>query len=230
MLIFAFTNFIKYDKRPPIVIDFSIKDSTIERLTERHSTEGVKRETKIEKPVAQQAVAKVMARRPVQSVPLKEKVIASVSEREPVHEVMNETPAKDEGNIQSVSHASSNTSNTSDGDRKTPYSSVDQTASNIEGQKDRYIKEHFAYIRDLIMQNLSYPMMARKMGWSGRVVVSFTVLDDGHVEDIKVVETSGFNILDKNAIKTIEKTAPFPRPPVKAELIIPIVYKIESAS
>ena len=69
--------------------------------------------------------------------------------------------------------------------------------------------------------------MARKMGWSGKVLVSFIVYETGNAENIKIMESSGFAALDKNAVETIRKVCPFPKPPVKAELIIPVVYRLE---
>ncbi|OGW20041.1 MAG: hypothetical protein A2077_04645, partial [Nitrospirae bacterium GWC2_46_6] len=48
-----------------------------------------------------------------------------------------------------------------------------KTASGVNEARARYLKEHFAYIRDLIMKSISYPRIARKMGWEGKVVVSF---------------------------------------------------------
>ncbi|MDI6744061.1 MAG: energy transducer TonB [Thermodesulfovibrionales bacterium] len=95
-----------------------------------------------------------------------------------------------------------------------------------EEAKKRYLKEHFTYIRDIIMKNLSYPHMARKMGWSGKVLVSFVVFETGTAEDIRVVESSGFAALDRNVVETIKRVCPFPKPPVKAELTIPVVYKL----
>ncbi|MDP2278545.1 MAG: energy transducer TonB, partial [Nitrospirota bacterium] len=100
------------------------------------------------------------------------------------------------------------------------------SGSSIEKAKMRYLKEHFVYIRDMIMKNISYPHMARKMGWEGRVVISFVVEESGRVEDIRVIESSGIGLLDKNAVQTIIKASPFPKPPVKAALIIPVVYKL----
>lgn len=94
-------------------------------------------------------------------------------------------------------------------------------------KKARYLKEHFVYIRDRIMKHLSYPDMARRMGWSGRVMVSFVISEDGHVNNIKVLESSKFGLLDKNAVETIKSASPFPRPPVSAEIILPIVYRLE---
>jgi protein TonB len=113
---------------------------------------------------------------------------------------------------------------TSSGDKK----GTDVGTGNSE-EKARmiYLKEHFGYIRNTIMKNLSYPHMARKMEWEGKVTVSFVVCENGYVENLKVLETSGFGLLDKNAVETIKKVSPFPKPPVRAELIMPIVYRLE---
>ena len=91
----------------------------------------------------------------------------------------------------------------------------------------QYLKEHFAYIRDLIMRHLSYPQMARKMGWKGKVIVAFVIRENGTVKNSRVVRSSGYDVLDHNTLKTIRDAQPFPKPPVKAELVIPIVYKLE---
>lgn len=104
---------------------------------------------------------------------------------------------------------------------------ANDSASSTESAKNRYLKEHFAYVRDAIMKNLSYPPTARRMGWEGKVLISFVVSEDGHVSDIKVIEGSGFGILDRNAIETVKKASPFPKPPIVAELVIPIVYKLK---
>lgn len=95
-----------------------------------------------------------------------------------------------------------------------------------EKARQRYIKEHFSYIRDIITKNISYPYMARKMGWSGRVTVSFIIAENGSVKDIRIVESSGYDLLDKNAVDTVRKVSPFPRPPVTAEIVVPVVYRL----
>ncbi len=90
----------------------------------------------------------------------------------------------------------------------------------------RYLKENFSYVRDAIQKNISYPRVARQMGWEGKVVVSFIVCIDGHAKDIKIKEGSGIALLDRNAIETVKKASPFPRPPVEAQLLIPIKYSL----
>jgi len=91
----------------------------------------------------------------------------------------------------------------------------------------RYLREHFAYIRDAVMRHLVYPAVAKRNGWSGRVTVSFIIRENGLVEKARVIKSSGYDILDSNAIKTIMDVQPFPKPPVKAELVLPIVYKLD---
>ena len=92
--------------------------------------------------------------------------------------------------------------------------------------KEQYVKEHFLYIKESVQKKIAYPRMARKMGWQGRVLISFVICKDGSVKNIRIVESSGFKALDKNAVEAIQKEAPFPKPPVSAEIIIPVTYKL----
>jgi protein TonB len=96
-----------------------------------------------------------------------------------------------------------------------------------ESAKAKYLKEHFAYIRDKILKNINYPDMARRMGWQGKVLLSFIITADGSVREFKIIQSSGFTILDKSAIETVKDTAPFPKPPGEARLVIPIIYRLE---
>jgi len=89
-----------------------------------------------------------------------------------------------------------------------------------------YLKQHFQYIKETIQKKICYPGVARKMGWEGKVVISFVVKENGDIQDIKVVESSGYQALDKNAMITIKKAAPFPSPPITAEVIIPVTYQL----
>ncbi len=92
----------------------------------------------------------------------------------------------------------------------------------------RYLKEHFAYIRDLIARNLRYPGLARHMGWSGKLAVEFVVRVSGAVDSIRVARSSGIPILDSDAEDTVRRSAPFPKPPISARLIIPVEYVLEN--
>jgi protein TonB len=89
-----------------------------------------------------------------------------------------------------------------------------------------YVKAHFIYIKKIIEKSISYPPIARRMGWQGKVVVSFVVCSNGEVEKLQVVESSGHAQLDKNALETVKQVEPFPRPPVRVKLVLPVMYTI----
>jgi protein TonB len=93
--------------------------------------------------------------------------------------------------------------------------------------KALYLKNHFLYIRDIIQRNILYPPIARKMGWQGRVTISFLIMLDGKVSEIRISKSSGKDILDRNAMETVKRVSPFPPPPVKAEITVPVVYALQ---
>lgn len=84
----------------------------------------------------------------------------------------------------------------------------------------------FAWIRDAIQGAIAYPATARRMGWEGNVVVAFQLLSDGSVRDVRVVRGSGHAALDRGAIDAVRNASPFPRSPVAAEVITPVVYRL----
>jgi len=50
----------------------------------------------------------------------------------------------------------------------------------------------------------SYPMAARRMGWEGRVVLNVEVLATGYCGDANVLQTSGHEVLDNAALRTVK--------------------------
>jgi len=102
----------------------------------------------------------------------------------------------------------------------------EESVNTVEQMTNRYLKQNFEYIKVLIQKSIVYPAMARRMGLSGKVVVSFVITENGRAENEKILVSSGHNVLDNNVIETIRMVEPFPKPPVRAELRIPIVYKV----
>ncbi len=84
----------------------------------------------------------------------------------------------------------------------------------------------FEYVRNLILRNLTFPDTARKMGLTGKIIVSFLLKEDGQVENIAIVSGSGHTILDNTVVTTIRRIAPFPKPPARAQLVLPIVFNL----
>jgi protein TonB len=92
--------------------------------------------------------------------------------------------------------------------------------------EERWKQEHFNFIKEAIRRNMTYPVLARKIGWQGRVLVSFIICQDGRVENLRIEKSSGIGLLDKNALDTIKRSAPFPNPPVRATIVLPIDYTL----
>jgi protein TonB len=110
-----------------------------------------------------------------------------------------------------------------------PAVSTEQPAASgelVEQQKTRYLLEQFAYIREAIIKRTNYPYLARKNGWTGTVVVRFMIEEDGRVSEVWVDKSSGVPLLDQAATETVKSTAPFPKPPARAEIIVPISYRL----
>jgi protein TonB len=93
-------------------------------------------------------------------------------------------------------------------------------------KKATYLKANFSYIRDMVNRKLTYPVIARQMGWEGKVKVSFTISRDGFARDVTITQSSGKEVLDNSAVEAVRNASPFPRPPVSAQIIIPIRYRL----
>ena len=57
--------------------------------------------------------------------------------------------------------------------------------------------------------NLNYPEQARRMNLAGSLVLSVDVLADGSVDQIRVLRSSGYDILDEAAVRIVRLSAPF---------------------
>jgi periplasmic protein TonB len=91
---------------------------------------------------------------------------------------------------------------------------------------DAYRHANFAAIRDSILANLHYPMIARRQGWSGKVDVAFLIKPDGHISELRIEKSSGYPVLDEQALDAIRRSAPFTPPRIAALLIMPVTFQL----
>ncbi|MBT9146887.1 MAG: hypothetical protein DDT32_00634 [Syntrophomonadaceae bacterium] len=75
-------------------------------------------------------------------------------------------------------------------------------------------REAMLRYQDMVKQRIEsqrrYPSWAKKQGWEGGVYLTFVVISCGQARDVKIVQSSGFDILDKEAVSTIKRAGPFP--------------------
>ena len=94
--------------------------------------------------------------------------------------------------------------------------------------KEKFLLKKLFLISKIIQNNITYPYIARKMGWEGKVIISFVLTKEGKINFLTVEKSSGYDVLDKNAIKTIKKVSKyFPLPPHDVKISIPILYKLD---
>jgi len=87
----------------------------------------------------------------------------------------------------------------------------------------------FNYIRDAVMKNIEYPARARQMGLEGKTLISFIVLEKGQTSQIKIVESSGYRLLDESAKEGIARTVLSRKVPYRVTVRLPIRYKLQTA-
>jgi len=93
-------------------------------------------------------------------------------------------------------------------------------------QVSRYADAQLLLIRDRVSREVRYPAMARRQGWSGQVIIEFTVLLSGEVAELRVAESCGYPMLDRQALRAVQAAAPFPPPPVVATLTLPVNFEL----
>ena len=90
--------------------------------------------------------------------------------------------------------------------------------------------------QDMVKQRIEeargYPSSAKRQGFEGKAYLKFVILSNGIAQEIRVLRSSGFKILDEEAITTIRRAEPFPPIPkgistLQVQMEIAIVFKLK---
>jgi TonB family protein len=76
--------------------------------------------------------------------------------------------------------------------------------------RDPVYVSYFTKIKQLIESNWEYPELALRYGLQGRLALEFTIGGNGQLERLRVVRSSGSQLLDDEAVRAIRAAAPFP--------------------
>lgn len=94
--------------------------------------------------------------------------------------------------------------------------------------EEQYLDDHLSTIRDILVKYRKYPSQALRLKQEGAVKVTFRLKQNGDVEDIRVVGSSGYEILDDDAMALIQKSAEyFPKPPKAVRITVPLNYALK---
>jgi TonB family protein len=102
---------------------------------------------------------------------------------------------------------------------------IDLTDPTLEGRLEKPSKPVRVGTEDV------YPVQARRMGYRGKPVVAYVLEPSGLVGDVVVIESSGFDVLDRAAITSVRQwrwsnPAKLDGKPVRALIYRPVVFHL----
>jgi protein TonB len=106
-----------------------------------------------------------------------------------------------------------------------PKIPTDQDVDAAKGNYGSLLSREFA-------KHKQYPRIAQMRGWQGTTKVELHIDAVGNITSSSVSETSGFEVLDKQALEMVRKASPLPLPPETLRgrefaIIVPVVFRLE---
>ena len=108
--------------------------------------------------------------------------------------------------------------------------------STSHGQHELSSAARYRRVRDELLRALlphfEYPPVARRRGWQGRVRIGLLVEADGNLSRVQLVESSGYALLDKAAMKNANQLRNVPGATQwldgrNLDVVLPVTYRLE---
>jgi periplasmic protein TonB len=99
-----------------------------------------------------------------------------------------------------------------------------------------WLAEYTQVMTNQVARVRTYPQIARLRGWEGTTVVTVQLAPDGSILDARVAQSSGHEVLDRQAISMVRRAEPMPPLPAASaggsagplEVRLPIVFALAS--
>lgn len=85
----------------------------------------------------------------------------------------------------------------------------------------KFLADQLGPIGVITQRYLRYPALAGQLRMSGETVLAFTLLPSGDITPIEIIKSSGYSLLDDNAVHTVQiahKDYPHPKEPVRIRM------------
>lgn len=183
----------------------------------------------IEKEIVTEPIIEKIVEKPAPKVIEKPKKVEKkiVKQEKQIEKVVEKTPEKviekESENIEKMAVAEQN-------EISTKQESIIQSNSNNERNKNLE-SEYLAKVKNKIEKNKVYPKVAKRLNQTGKVIVSFDILKDGKITNIKIIHKSKFEKLDEASIELLTNIGFFEAIPNELNktvwnIQIPINYQI----
>lgn len=85
-----------------------------------------------------------------------------------------------------------------------------------------------AQLQLALARHFRYPMMARRRGWQGEVVLAFRLQADGTISHAQIARSSGYGMLDRAALKALDRVKRLNHSmPATLDMQLPVIYRLE---
>lgn len=179
----------------------------------------------VEKEIVPEPIIEKIVEKPAPKVIEKPKKVEKkiVKQEKKIEKVVQEIVEKPTENIEKVDQLAQNQT------QSKQESSIQENSNN---QKNQNLEsEYLAKVKNKIEKNKVYPKVAKRLNQTGKVIVSFDILKDGKVTNIKIINKSKFEKLDEASIELLTNIGFFESIPNELNktvwnIQIPINYQI----
>lgn len=83
-------------------------------------------------------------------------------------------------------------------------------------------------LQQSLADHFTYPLLARRRGWQGEVVLSFRLGTDGLILDARIARSSGYGVLDHAALTALGKVKRLEGGLANSlTMELPVIYRLE---
>lgn len=109
-----------------------------------------------------------------------------------------------------------------------PPSTVANEQALLAAALAQFVQTNFTIIRDMVLRNLIYPNIARRMGQTGVVEMTLVIDSQGKLREYFISKSSDHSALDTAALRAVERVAQadFPKPKTTSTIILPIGFRL----
>ncbi|GJL59967.1 MAG: hypothetical protein NPIRA03_28240 [Nitrospirales bacterium] len=179
---------------------------------------------------------------PMQTTMIAKRVTDAVS-HEPVHESVPQTLPEISAQPQAIQRRAERVDLTvPESPKKTitrerPVPQIHQRTAAVERSIQAYpeAQADYGWLAQTIWRQVEkykrYPTQARQKEWEGKVVLEAVIRQDGRILHLRVAETSGHDILDKDALSLLWKLSPLTLDHAlghpQITILVPLTYKLD---
>ncbi len=91
-----------------------------------------------------------------------------------------------------------------------------------------------SHVQTDFSEHFYYPMLARRKGWQGNVLIGFWVEANGAISNARITQGSGYPLLDESALTALQKLQRVPHATewlngTRIELSLPVLFRLQGS-